>query len=131
MDFTVMLKYIWDVAYIHNPITQNWNKHRNLRRLKTMNNPDQYRTSEENNSIDTLTSRVNKFNNDIRGLEDQLNLLKEQSQITREVLHSKLVERMDELGIKPEPEDEAVLEDEPEVVESSLNEELFEGDDEV
>ena len=96
-----------------------------------MNNPDQYRTSEENNSIDTLTSRVNKFNNDIRGLEDQLNLLKEQSQITREVLHSKLVERMDELGIKPEPEDEAVLEDEPEVVESSLNEELFEGDDEV
>ena len=76
-------------------------------------------------------SRVNKFNNDIRNLEDQLNLLKEQSQITREVLHSKLVERMNELGIEPEPEDQAVLEDEPEVVEASLNEELFEGDDEV
>ena len=131
MDFTVMLKYIWDVAYIHNPITQKWNKHRNLRRLKRMNNPDQYKASEENNSIDTLTSRVNKFNNDIRNLEDQLNLLKEQSQITREVLHSKLVERMNELGIEPEPEDQAVLEDEPEVVEASLNEELFEGDDEV
>ena len=96
-----------------------------------MNNPDQYKASEENNSIDTLTSRVNKFNNDIRNLEDQLNLLKEQSQITREVLHSKLVERMNELGIEPEPEDQAVLEDEPEVVEASLNEELFEGDDEV
>ena len=96
-----------------------------------MNNPDQYKASEENNSIDTLTSRVNKFNNDIRSLEDQLNLLKEQSQITREVLHSKLVERMNELGIEPEPEDQAVLEDEPEVVEASLNEELFEGDDEV
>ena len=72
--------------------------------FKEMTNPEEFYKTQNNNTIDTLTSQVTKYGNEVDQLQNQLDLKTEQLSITKDVLRTKLEDRLSELHESEEPD---------------------------
>ena len=77
---------------------------------------DEFYKTQQNNSIDTLTSQLTKMTNEEKQLEKQLDLKRDQVIVTQDVLRDKLESKLAEIHTN----------DEPEVLEPEISEELDE-----